>query len=167
MLKVNNIHERELKGTPEQVGKILDSLSSKWDALWPNRSWPRMKFDRPLDIGAAGGHGPIRYFVEEYEPGKSVTFRFTGPKGFDGYHGFEVLVREEGSVVLRHTVRMTARFPAFITWPMVFRPLHDALIEDALSNAQVSLGQLPEGHRWSIWVKFLRRAMSGGNAGKM
>ena len=44
-MKVINIHERELDGTPEQVGWLIDSLASAEDALWPYHLWPRMKFD--------------------------------------------------------------------------------------------------------------------------
>ena len=86
VMKVINIHECELDGTPEQVGLLIDSLASAEDALWPYQLWPRMEFDRPLDVGATGGHGPVRYFVEEYTPGQSIKFRFTGPKGFNGFH---------------------------------------------------------------------------------
>lgn len=35
--------------------------------------------------------------------------------------------------------------------PLVFRPLHDALIEDALDRAATSLGLDPEKPRWSRW----------------
>ena len=62
-MEVLNIHEREIDATYEQVGALIDSLSSEEDCLWPNHSWPRMKFDRPLGIGADGGHirGQISY----------------------------------------------------------------------------------------------------------
>ena len=125
-----------------------------------------MKFDRPLQVGAVGGHGPIRYFVGEYEPSQSIKFRFTGPKGFDGFHGYEVMAAPGQPVVLRHTLRMTARFPALLTWPVAFKPMHDALMEDSLATAQSSLGQLPQVSPWSPWVRFLRWAMSGGKANK-
>ena len=50
-MKVLNIHERELEANHERVGALIDSLSSEDDRLWPNHSWPRMKFDRPLTLG--------------------------------------------------------------------------------------------------------------------
>lgn len=165
-IKVFNVHKRELNATPEQAGALINSLASKEDALWPINSWPRMKFDRTLQIGAEGGHGPIRYFVKEYEPGRLITFRFTSPKGFDGFHGYEVIAVPGQSVVLRHTLRMTARFPATVTWPVIFRPLHNALMEDSLATAQASLGHHPQMSPWSPWVRFLRWAMSGGKANK-
>jgi len=52
-------------------------------------------------------------FVEEYKPGRSIKFRFTKPKGFKGFHGFEVLSNTEPSVVLRHTIEMTLHGSAF------------------------------------------------------
>jgi len=42
--------------------------------------------------------------------------------------------------------------------------MHDALIEDSLDTAQVSLGLLPNIQAWSLWVKFLRGVVSGGKA---
>lgn len=88
-MKILNVHERELQASPDRVGALIDSLAFRDDALWPKHAWPRMEFDRPLSVGARGGHGPIRYFVEEYVPGESIKFRFTGPKGFNGFHGYE------------------------------------------------------------------------------
>jgi hypothetical protein len=164
LMKVINIHEREIETTPEQVGALIDSLASAEDALWPIHSWPHLEFDRPLDVGANGGHGPVRYLVEEYTPGQSVKFRFIGPKGFNGFHGFEMVRTARQSVVLRHTLKMTTQGPALLSWPIIFRPLHDALIEDSLATAQASLGQLPRMQAWSHWVRFLRWAVSGGKA---
>ncbi len=45
---------------------------------------------------------------------------------------------------------------ALFTWPVIFRPLHDALIEDAFNKAARQLG-LPAGKSdWSGWVRMLR-----------
>ena len=55
-----------------------------------------MKFDKPLSVNSAGEHGPIRYYVEKYEPEKLVQFRFMGPKGFDGHHGYEFIETAPG-----------------------------------------------------------------------
>ena len=160
-MKVLNVHERELAGSREKVGALIDTLSSPRDALWPRQSWPRMEFDRPLDVGAVGGHGPIRYVVEEYTPGERIRFRFTGPKGFDGYHAFEIVGTSAPGCTLRHTLEMNTRGPAVLTWPLVFRPLHDALLEDSLAVAQASLGLAPEMRPWSPWVRLLRWLLSG------
>jgi hypothetical protein len=163
-MNVVNVHERELPVPPATVGALLDGLASPTNVLWPRQTWPPMKFDRPLGAGARGGHGPIRYVVERHEPGRNVVFRFTGPRGFDGWHGLEVAIAAGGATVLRHRLEMTTRGPARLSWPLVFRPLHDALVEDALACAQAALGLPPEVRPWSTWVRFLRWAFSGGRA---
>lgn len=163
-MSVTNIHERGLDSTPERVGALIESLSSRADALWPHRSWPRMKFDRPLGVDATGGHGPVRYFVEEYVPGRSVRFRFTGPKGFDGFHEFEMTRAASGKPLLRHELRMKTRGRARLSWPLVFRPMHDALLDDCLATAQASLGLPPDVRPWSLRVRFLRWVVTRGKA---
>lgn len=163
-MKVRNIHQRELDATAERVGALIDTLASKNDLLWPARVWPRMRFDQPLGVGAKGGHGPIRYYVEEYLPGRSIVFRFTGPKGFDGIHRFDVIDDPHKTVVLRHSILMRTKSLALLSWPVLFRPLHDALIEDALAKAQMSLGMEPDIVPWPAWVRLLRWLVSAGKA---
>ncbi|MBA4422178.1 MAG: hypothetical protein C0390_03620 [Syntrophus sp. (in: bacteria)] len=163
-MKVLNIHERELNADRVQIGALIDSLASSEDHLWPKHIWPRMEFDRPLGLGAKGGHGPIRYFVEEYTPSKSIKFRFTGPKGFNGFHGYEIVSDPKQPLVLRHTLKMNTNGPAIVSWPLVYRPMHDALIEDSLTTAQASLGLPPKIKAWSLWVEILRWVISGGKA---
>ncbi|MBI1822127.1 MAG: SRPBCC family protein [Nitrospirae bacterium] len=163
-MKVLNIHERGLEADPIQIGALIDLLASKEDRLWPKHVWPRMELDRSLGVGAKGGHGPIRYFVEEYIPGKSIKFHFTGPKGFDGFHGYEIVNGYKLPVVLRHTLKMNTCGPAIWSWPLVYRPMHDALMEDSLATAQVALGLPPKIQSWSLWVKILRWIVSGGKA---
>ena len=119
-MEVLNIHERTFDAEPSKVGSLIDLLSSEDDRLWPKHLWPRMKFDRPLIVGAKGGHGPIRYFIEQYTPGKSIKFRFTGPKGFDGFHAFEVMDGTNNSVGLRHILKMDTHGLANVSWPMIF-----------------------------------------------
>ena len=161
-MKVLNVHERELQATPDRVGSLIDSLASREHALWPKHSWPRMEFDRPLGVGAHGGHGPISYLVEEYVPGKLIKFRFTGPKGFNGFHAYERINTTANTAVLRHTLEMSTHGLAVLSWPVVYRPMHDALIEDSLATAEASLGQVPRIEPWSLWVRFIRWVASRG-----
>lgn len=163
-MDVLNIHERELHAGPDKVGALIDTIASEKNRLWPRAFWPAMRFERPLGVGAVGCHGPISYVVEEYRPGQMVKFRFTRPRGFNGHHWLEVLSKADHSTVLRHTIRMRVVGIALLSWPLVVRHLHDALLEDALALAQASLGTTPVVHPWSWWVKFLRWAMSGGRA---
>jgi len=153
-MKVTNVHQRLLHASPERVGALIDALSSPNDGLWPH-GWPRMKFERPLGVGASGGHGPIRYFVEAYEPGQSIRFRFTGPKGFDGWHGFEVLEATSAHCVLEHRIEMRTHGFGTLLWTLAIRWLHDAMVEDVLTQAEAALG-LPAIRRpWKPYVRFL------------
>lgn len=158
-MKVVNIHERVL-GDRQKAGKLIETLASREDRLWP-RSWPPMKFDRPLGAGAEGGHGPVRYFVSEYLPGQRVCFTFTGPSGFNGGHRLDLMDQEDG-VVLRHTLEMDAVGLARATWPLFFRPLHNALIEDALAQAEAETGLAPSIVPWNPYVRFLRAIAGAG-----
>lgn len=155
---VTNIHERLINAPRQAVGSLIDRLASRDDVMWPGDRWPRVSFDRPLGVGASGGHGPIRYTVEAYEPGRSIRFRFTGPRGFVGTHGFEAEEVETGRTMLRHALSMRAQGWARLSWPLAFRWLHDALIEDALDRAEswCESGSQARRRQWSWWVRLLR-----------
>ncbi|KWT57766.1 hypothetical protein ADL21_32760 [Streptomyces albus subsp. albus] len=153
-----NVHERELPVPPATVGALIDGLASAHDPLWPGRDWPPMRLDRPLGEGAAGGHGPVRYTVVAHVPGTWVRFAFRGPRGFDGFHEYTVHSLGERRSVLRHTLAMRARGPARLSWPLVFRPLHDAVLEDSLDRAEFACtGTVARPARWSPYVRLLRR----------
>lgn len=156
-MAVYNVHERLLRGVSAQrAAELIDGLASPADELWPHQAWPPLRFDRPLSPGAAGGHGPVRYTVEEYVPGIRIQFRFTGPRGFDGFHSFVRLDHPDGTV-LRHVLVIRPRGPARLTWPLVFRWLHDALLEDSLDNAErAGTGSVDDPAGWSAYVRFLR-----------
>ena len=155
-MRVRSVHERAFPAPLVTIGRLIDSLASENDQLWPRDRWPAMRFDRQLCVGASGGHGPIRYFVEAYGPGRSIRFRFTHPSGFDGFYGYEC--HEDGSAetVLRHVLEVNLTGSARFSWPLVFRPLHDALIEDSLERASTYVGAATEGRKWSIRVRLLR-----------
>jgi hypothetical protein len=156
---VRNVHERELACAATRAGALIDTLASRDDRLWPHDRWPAMRLDRPLQVGAAGGHGPVRYVVEAYEPGRRVRFRFTGPRGFHGWHEFAVHA-SSGGCRLVHVLEMNARGPARISWPVVYRPLHDALVEDALDRAERILTGEEATSRWSLYVRMLRWSLA-------
>jgi hypothetical protein len=161
-MRVRNIHERFLPAPPSRVGTLLDALATPADPLWPHSRWPALRLDRPLAVGAVGGHGPIRYTVEAYEPGRHVRFRFTGPSGFLGTHAFLVEPTPDGTTRLRHELLMRTAGWARLTWPVVFRPLHDALIEDALDRAALASGVPAAAPAWSPWVHVLRVLLGRG-----
>jgi len=150
---IANVHERTLHRGADP-GALLDRLATRNDPLWPVAAWPPIWFDRPLGVGARGGHGPVHYDVDAYLPGRWVRFRFTAPRGFDGYHEYRVL-DGDGGPILRNTLLMHAAGAARVTWPLVYRPLHDALIEDSLARAAEE-----DPPPWSRRVRFLR-ALAG------
>ncbi len=158
-MKILNIHERSLKVGPADAGSAIDGLSGRNDCLWPRHRWPAMEFDGPLAEGAKGGHGPVRYSVSEYVPGRRVEFRFSGTgltAGLDGRHFFEIIPRK-GHVVLRHVVDAECDFKSWLRWQLLVGPLHDALLEDALAGVERTLdGGEGRGARWNPWVRFLR-----------
>ncbi|MGW6459257.1 SRPBCC family protein [Streptomyces sp. NPDC055078] len=154
---VYNVHERLLTANKSDVGAMIDALSSDADRLWPHPRWPRMAFDRPLTAGAVGGHGPIRYTVAAHVPSVWVRFAFTGPRGFDGFHEYVVLPLDEDRTLLRHTLAMDTHGPAHLTWPLLWRPLHDACLEDSLDRAELACtGRVARPARWSPYVRLLR-----------
>lgn len=158
-MRFYSIHRRRFDASREAAGALLDGLSSHQDALWPSDRWPAQRFDRPLGVGANGGHGPIRYEVVAYEPGRRVDYRFL-PEGLGlaGTHWFEVVPNHDG-VVFRHVIDGHAKFWAWLRWHLVFRWLHDALLRDALDNAERELtGRVERPARYNPWVRALRRA---------
>ncbi|MCP3931765.1 MAG: hypothetical protein GY705_22035 [Bacteroidetes bacterium] len=79
-MKVVNIHKREIHQPKERISKILDTLSTNNDQLWPNEKWPSMIFKKGLKEGAIGGHGPIQYSIKKYMPGNLIEFTFIKPE---------------------------------------------------------------------------------------
>lgn len=160
-MRVINCHVRRVAAPIERAARLLDALASTDDRLWPARCWPALRLDRPMAVGARGGHGPIRYTVHAYEPGRRVRFRFDAPAGFDGVHEFRIEPAGVAAVDLIHELRMRARGRARLSWPLLYRPLHDALIEDAFACAQAALGETPVVRPWSHWVRVLRGLLAG------
>ena len=103
---VHNVHERELPVPAAEVGRLLDRVGSADDPLWP-AGWAPMRFDRPLAVGADGGHGVVRYHVTGYQPGRRLELTFHPVTGLIGTHTLEVEDRGPYACVLRH--RLDAR----------------------------------------------------------
>lgn len=155
-MAVLNVHTRQLPAPVAEVGALIDSLSGSADRLWPGKQWPPMLFDRPLEVGAVGGHGPVRYTVEGYQPGRLVRFRFTGPRGFDGFHEFTAHSMGANASELRHVLVVKPRGPARLGWPLAYRWMHDACVEDSFDRAELELtGTVRQRARWSWYVRVL------------
>ncbi|QBS42398.1 SRPBCC family protein [Nocardia sp. CS682] len=159
-MAVYNVHERLLAAKPSEAGALIDTLSSGNDLLWPREAWPPMEFDRPLQVGAVGGHGVIRYTVAAYVPATWVRFTFTGPRGFHGFHEYAALTVDENHTLLRHTVAMKTHGMARLIWPLAIGPLHDACLEDSLDRAELACtATVAHPAHWSPYVRLLRKLL--------
>lgn len=157
-MRVNNVHSRVFAADSlDRVGALIDSLAGDDDRLWPRENWPALRLDRPLGVGARGGHGPIRYDVTEYQPARRIRFAFTKPAGLDGYHEWEARPVSGGYELCHRLVADTVG-PTRVSWPLMWRWLHDALVEDALDKAAANLGCGGRRCSWSVYVRMLRRA---------
>ena len=66
---------------PRRSAGLLDDIGGPHDALWPSPEWSPMWLDGPPAIGIAGGHGPLRYRVTTYEPGRRIVFTLDARTG--------------------------------------------------------------------------------------
>lgn len=116
-----------------------------------------MKFKDRIKVGANGGHGPIRYSVEKYNPSEIIQFRFLKPDGFNGIHKYELKGLKDEKTEIKHTLEMNTKGKSTLTWIFIFRPLHNALIEDGLDKLENNFSDTKKSTEWNIWVKFLRK----------
>lgn len=158
VITVLNVHERTLPASRDTVGALIDALGGADDRLWPP-DWPPVRFKGPLAVGVAGGHGPVRYVVSHYVPGHWVRFRFTGPRGFDGFHEFSVESLDREVTVLRNTLVLRPHGVRWLGWLLFFRPLHDAAFRHSLDCAERALtGRVARPVKWGWYVRLLRAA---------
>lgn len=154
---VRNVHVRELPVPASQVGALLDGLGRTGDRLWPAPGWPAMRLAGPPAVGVTGRHGPIRYRVSGYEPGRRIEYTFAPGVGVHGFHAFDVEITGPSRCVLRHTVAGRLHGSMRLVWPAVMAWLHDAAVEDLLDRAEAAFGVGPaRPARWSPWVRVLR-----------
>jgi hypothetical protein len=155
---MRNIQHRVIKAPADALGVLLDRFASAEDLLWPAAAWFPVVLDSGLTPGSSGGHGPIRYSVSSYQPGRRIRFDFAPDLGINGYH--ELVITEEGpaSCRLTHTISAGLSGRMVLLWPLVIRWLHEALLQDLLDNAEVAVtGRLARPRaRWSWWVRLLR-----------
>lgn len=154
---VRNVHERIVPAPIEQVGPLLDRIGGPDDVLWPTPGWRPMVLDGPVAVGAAGGHGSIRYRVTGYEPGRKVEFEFTPGRGLDGGHTLTAEPAGPDRTLLRHVAEGGLSGGMRLAWPLAVRWAHDAVLEELLDNAERAVGVEPaRPARRSPWVRLLR-----------
>lgn len=150
-MKVQSVHSRSLPASASVVGPLVDEPAR----MWPRR-WPPLREDRI---------GFLRHEPLEHVPGRRRRYRITGPRGFSGWHGWDVVDAENGTS-LQHEVQAECRGWVRAGWPLVIKPIHDALHEDVLDAAARAVGGVPAARSWPPRVRFLRWAIrKGGLAG--
>ena len=159
---IRNVHERVINASIESLGALLDGLGQKDDRLWPSQSWTPMVLDRPLAVGADGGHGVIRYYVSEYEPGRRVRFTFHPRTGIIGAHELGLDALDDERSRIRHVLIGRTSGAMRVMFPAAVEPLHDAVIEDLFDNAErEATGTVVRPATWSPRVRLLRRLARG------
>ncbi|MFF3685091.1 DUF2867 domain-containing protein [Streptomyces sp. NPDC002187] len=159
MRTVRNVHERVVEAPAAVVGALLDRLGSQDDPISPTPVWPPIRFDRPLAVGADGGHGFVRYSVGAYEPGRSIRFDFTPPG--TGHHSFGIEPLGDSRCRIRHVLEEQQGLKDSLLWSLVIRPLHDTMVEELLDNVvrAATPDQPPRPTRWTRWARLMRRAV--------
>lgn len=159
-MKVLNVHKRIINKPKKEVSEILKTLATENDKIWPKEKWPPMKFKTGIKIGAKGGHGPIRYSVEKYNPNEIIQFRFSKPNGFNGIHKFEINELSNEKTEIKHTIDMNTVGKGTLIWIFGIHSLHNALIEDGFDKIENYFLEDQKSTEWNFWVKFLRKQMA-------
>ena len=157
-MKIINIHKREIQQPKSELAKLFNTLATDNDMMLATHKWSPMKLDKGLQVGSKGGHGPIKYFVTEYQPEKSITFQFD-LTGFNGFHRFDITELESNKTELSHIIDMTTTGSASLKWALAIRWLHDAYIEDAFDKVENHFTKDKKMSKWNLWVRILRKVM--------
>ena len=158
-MRIESVHTRELSVAVEELGRLLDTLAGPDDRIWPIERWPNdpILFDRPLSVGAKGGHGPIRYTVTAYEPGRLIEFEFDPGSGLRGHHRLEVEPAGSAGSLMRHVLDTEPEGINRLLRPMLLA-MHDALVEDLLDKAELAAtGRLARPAEWPRWLALANR----------
>ena len=160
-IAVHNVHTRRIGADIDRVGTLIDTLAGPDDRLWPVHDWMPMRLDGPIALGAIGGHGPARYRVTGYQPGRWVRFGLVGPGFLRGFHEFSVHPCGSDVTELHHTLAVRLGILGWPIYPLVFKPLHDTVIEQALDRAECDVHGIvvsPAATSW--WFRMLRALMT-------
>jgi len=157
-MKVINIHKREIQQPKTELAKLFNTLATDNDMMLATDKWSPMMLDKGLQVNSKGGHGPIKYFVTEYHPEKSIIFEFD-LTGFNGFHRFDLIELEPNRTELSHIIDMTTTGSATLKWAIAIRWLHDAYIEDAFDKVENYFTNDKKSSKWNLWVKTLRKVI--------
>lgn len=157
-MKIINIHKRVLSQPKHEVAKLFRTLGTENDLMLATDKWSPLKLDKGLQVGSKGGHGPMKYFVTDFQEDNSITFQFD-LTGFNGFHKFHLTELETNRTELSHIIDMTTTGAASIKWALAIRWLHDAYIEDAFDKVENHFTENKKSSQWSWWVVTLRKIM--------
>ena len=155
-MRITNVHERTIAVPADLIGELLNTLSSDNDLFWPHENWSPVRFDRPLQVGATGGHGTGPYAITSYTAGRHIRFDFVGGRRH-GFHEFEIRPLVGGSSLLRHSLDARLPLRSLYLWYATIRPLHDALLEDLFDKVEGQVSRVVRPQVWSSRVIRLRR----------
>ncbi|MBA3263316.1 MAG: DUF3995 domain-containing protein, partial [Thermoleophilaceae bacterium] len=159
-MKIHNVHSRELPGTQDQIGALIDDLGTPEDRLWPTDRWTTtpLELDGPLAVGTQSRQGllrltQMRQVVDVYEPGRRIEFRFTPGLGIVGTHRLEVQPLGADRTRLTHTLDCRVEAKMLPLYPILIR-VHDALVEDILDRAELAIrGSVDRPASWPRSVR--------------
>ncbi|WP_034044817.1 hypothetical protein [Wocania ichthyoenteri] len=158
-MQVTNVHKRKINQSKVEVIKLLNTLSTKYDKIWPYEKWPAIRFKNGLKVGSEGGHGPIKYTVASIDYNGCIVFSFTNT-GFNGNHTLKVEELSNSEVEISHTIKMKTSGAVIFYWLFIVKWLHDALIEDAFDKLENQFSLEKKETKYNFWVKFLRMIKS-------
>ncbi|MEV0368775.1 DUF2867 domain-containing protein [Streptomyces sp. NPDC050636] len=154
---VRDVHTRTIPASADTVGALIDRLGSDDDPVFPTPAWPAMRFDRPLGVGADGGHGFVRYRVAAHEPGRHIRFDFT-PDPPTGYHAIFVRPLGPDSCLVEHVLENEHGGVQKLLWSAAIRALHSTVVEEIFDNIErAATGRVGNPVRWTPWVRLLNR----------
>jgi hypothetical protein len=156
IMRIDNVHERIVSSGPAEIGPLLARLGQPDDPLYPP-SWPPMRYDGGVAVGARGTHG----IVSAYEPGRLLELSFPPGMGITGKHAFTVTPLGDGRSRVRHVVDADATPVMWLVWSVAIRPAHDAVLEELLDRLATATGTPPVRpavpSRYARLLRWIRR----------
>ncbi|WP_053617958.1 SRPBCC domain-containing protein [Nocardiopsis sp. NRRL B-16309] len=132
---IHNVHERTVPGSPEQVWALLARLGSDDDPVWPKASGIAFRLPEGLRPGAPVLHGPMRYTVNEVEPGRRLSFNAPASRRSPLHratHGFDLTPAGDGTRV-RHSFT-GGGLRLRLMWALFLGRKHDTVLEEILDR---------------------------------
>jgi hypothetical protein len=151
-------HTRVLPAPPADVWPLILCLGGAQDRLWPTVDWPPLRLEQPLQLGSQGAHGDVKHRVIRIEEGRCLELAFVveGAPGYiGGTHRFELVPLANGTS-FTHVLEADLRFVSFLLCKALIIPVHAAIIEELLDNAEgVTAGEVKAPFQRSWWVRKL------------